>query len=97
MEKMWLVLAEIVANSAEPNASEIGFMNITTWATSREVASAKIKQYLSSIGWYLVSVDRADLVGDEVSYGDAVTEMINRTRENQDAIILGTFHTYKTN
>ena len=97
METMWLVLAEIVAEREEPNAAKIGFMNITTWASSREVASSKIEHYLSSIGWHLVSIDKADIAEDEVSYGDAVTEIINRTRENQDAIILGTFHTYKTN
>jgi hypothetical protein len=43
---MWLILAEILSNSDGSSGSEIGFMNITTWADSKESASLKIEKIL---------------------------------------------------
>jgi hypothetical protein len=97
MEKIWLILAEVIAKSGGSLGSEIGFMNVTTWAVSREAASSKIAEYLHSFGWELVQVEKADFVDEGSPCGDEVAEMIDRTRSNRDSIILGTFHTYKTN
>jgi hypothetical protein len=97
MEKMWLVVAEIIGKSERSPESEVGFMNITTWADSKEAASSKIERYLNSFGWDLADIDTADLVDEDSRYGDEVADMIDRTRNNPHAIILGTFHTYKTN
>jgi hypothetical protein len=98
METMWLVLTEIVAQTGDPpSPSEIGFMNVTTWASSEEAASSKIQEYLESFGWHLVSVEQASVIEEGAEYSEAVADMIERTRNNPDAIILGTFHTYKTN
>ena len=97
MEKMWLVVAEIIGKSDLSLESEIGFMNITTWSDSKENASSKIERYLNSFGWSLVEVDKADVIDEDVPYHEEVADMIDRTRSNPNAIILGTFHTYKTN
>jgi hypothetical protein len=98
MEAIWLVLTEIVAQTAgPPTSSEVGFMNVTTWADCKEAAGTKIRQYLESFGWKLVSIEEANVVEDEGAYGEDVADMIERTRSNPRAIILGTFHTYKTN
>jgi hypothetical protein len=98
MEAIWLVLTEIVAQTADPPAtSKVGFMNVTTWADSKEAAGTKIRQYLESFGWNLVLIEEANVVEDEGVYGEDVADMIERTRSNPNAIILGTFHTYKTN
>jgi hypothetical protein len=88
---MWLVLAEITAET------RVGFMNVTTWADSAEVARSKIENYLNSFGWHLVSVEKADVIEEDAEYGEEVADMIDRTRNNGNAIILGTFHTYETN
>jgi hypothetical protein len=98
MEVMWLVLTEIIADTGDkPSPSKIGFMNVTTWADSKEAATAKIQQYLASFGWHLISVENANVIDESAIYGEDVAGMIDRTRSNPDAIILGTFHTYKTN
>lgn len=78
-------------------ASDVGFMNVTTWADSKEAASTKIRRYLESFGWNMISVEQANVVEDEGVYGEDIADMIERTRGNAKAIILGTFHTYKTN
>lgn len=97
MEKMWLILVEIVAETDSSPESKIGFMNITTWADSKEAASSKIKKYLNSVGWHLVRVEKADIIDENFQCGDDLADMIERTRNNSSAIILGTLHTYKTN
>jgi hypothetical protein len=72
-------------------------MNVTTWADSQETAGVKIQNYLESLGWHLVSVEQAHVVDEERKYGEVELDQIERTRTNPNAIILGTFHTYKTN
>jgi hypothetical protein len=96
--EVWMVCIELVVQSdRDSSPSEIGFMNIATWADSNENAVGKIRKYLESLGWHLVSVEKAHVVNEDREYGDVELDQIERTRNNPDAIILGTFHTYKTN
>jgi hypothetical protein len=57
----------------------------------------KIRKYVASLGWHLVSVEKAQVVNEDGKYGEVELDQIERTRSNHNAIILGTFHTYKTN
>jgi hypothetical protein len=97
MENVWLILAEVIGDLEASSESKIGFINIAKWADSKEAASSKIEKCLNSFGWRLVLVDKAELIGEESRYGGEVIDMIDRMRNNPEAIILGTFHTYKTN
>ena len=96
---IWMVCIELTAKTGDKNSpSEIGFMNITTWADSHETAVSKIRGYVQSVGWNLISVENSHVVNSEDGkYGDVELDQIERTRNNPNAIILGTFHTYKTN
>jgi hypothetical protein len=80
METMWLILAEVIAETEGSSGSKIGFMNITTWAESKDAASSKIEKYLNSFGWSLVLVDKCDVINEESQFGDEVADM--RTRNN---------------
>jgi hypothetical protein len=94
MKSIYLVLIEMIG-PADTSASEIGFMNITTWAESAELAELKIKEYLGSFGAALVGVEKAEAIDEtDVVKDEDLAEMIEKTRSNPDAIILGTFHTY---
>jgi hypothetical protein len=42
-------------------------------------------------------VEQAYVVDDDKKYGEVEIDMIERTRNHPNAIMLGTFHTYKTN
>ena len=96
--EIWMVCIELSAQTGDNGSpAEIGFMNITTWADSDETAVSKIRQYLESLGWYLISVEKAHVVNEDGEYGNVELVQIERTRSNANAIILGTFHTYKTN
>ncbi len=96
--EIWMVCIELIAQTGDDGSpAELGFMNITTWADSDEAAVSKIRQYIESVGWHLVSVEKPHVVNEDGKYGDVELDQIERTRNNPDAIILGTFHTYKTN
>jgi hypothetical protein len=96
--EIWMVCTELIAKKADDNSpSEIGFMNVTTWADSHETAVRKIREYLESLNWHLVSVEKAHVVNEHGKYGEVELDQIERTRNNPNAIILGTFHTYETN
>jgi hypothetical protein len=94
-----MLCIELIAQTGDDNSpSKIGFMNITTWADSKKTAEAKIQKYVESFGWHLVSVEKAHVVvNEDGKYGEVELDPIDRTRNNPNAIILGTFHTYKTN
>ncbi len=91
-----MVCAELVAKAGDDSPARIGFMNVTTWANSKAGAEAKIRKYLQSLGWHLVSVERSHVVNENGHYGETELDQIGRTHDNPNAIILGTFHTYKT-
>jgi hypothetical protein len=41
--EIWMVCVEMVAQTLEDSPSKIGFMNITTWAESKDVAEARLR------------------------------------------------------
>jgi hypothetical protein len=95
--EIWMVCIELIARTGgESSPSKIGFMNITTWADSEETAVDKVREYINSLGWNLVTVEKAHVVNEDGRYGEVELDQIVRTRNNSNAIILGTFHTYKT-
>jgi len=73
------------------------FVPVTTWADSAESAEKKLSDYLKSFKWHLISVEDARRIDEREDYGDEVAEMIDRTRSNPRAIILGRFFSYKEN
>lgn len=98
MKIIWLVTSEILMQPGDmPSGSTKGFMNITTWADSAENAKEKISRYLETFQWHLLSIEMAQPVDEARDYGEEIEDMLERTRTNLDAIILGTFHSYKEN
>lgn len=98
MEKIWKVIAEILVEPGDmPSGSTKGFMTVTTWADSAQAAEGKLARYLESFKWHLIAIEDARPVDENQDYGEQIEDMINRTRSNPKAIILGTFHSYKGN
>ncbi|HEX7729386.1 MAG TPA: hypothetical protein VF392_10145 [Terracidiphilus sp.] len=99
MEKIWELRTEVEMTVGNPDLEPDyarGFMNIVTWATSAQVAEDKVRQYLDTVHLKLLGVDESTLVDPSLTYGDVMQDAIARTLSNPDAIILGTFHAYKT-
>jgi hypothetical protein len=97
MERIWKIVAEILVEPGDmPSGLTKGFMNVTTWAESSDSARDKLEKYIERFNWRVISIEDARPVADDEEYVDEqMQDMIDRTRTNPNAIILGTFHGYK--
>jgi hypothetical protein len=94
---IWIGTIEISFTDPEaPSGAkpEPAFTVVTTWASSPEEYGQKCKRMLESYGWNLLGVDKAEPVPEDGEYSEEVEDMLERTRNNPNAIIYGTFHTY---
>lgn len=99
MAELWNIRAEIIVQPEDfPSGETNGFMNIVTWADSAEAAQEKIASYFHGFDWHVVGVEEATVLPlDFVSDSDEFQNIFERARNNPDAIICGTFHSFKTN
>lgn len=98
METIWMTTCEVLVGPGDlPSGSTKAFANIATWADSADTARQKISRYLESFKWYLISLEDAHPVDESRNYEEEVADMIERTKENPNAIILGHFFSYKEN
>lgn len=80
-----------------PSGDTLGFMRITLWASSHEDIAQKLEAYLSEYSWKLLSMENTEVVDPSKDYGDEVNQMIDETLQDQNAVRLGTYYTYKPN
>jgi hypothetical protein len=98
METIWMSTCEVLVEPGDlPSGSTKAFTNVTTWADSRDKVREKVSRYLESYKWHLISIEDAHPIDDNRDYGEEIAGMIERTRENPEAIILGHFFSYKEN
>jgi hypothetical protein len=98
MKILWKVVAEIEVEPGDLNLEpgyNKGFMNVITWADSKDSIRDKLSRYLESFKWQLLSVDDVWPVDELSEYGEELAEMVERARQNPNAIILGCFHSYR--
>ncbi len=97
MEKLWKLRAEIEVEPGDLDLDpgyEKGFMNVITWANSADSARVKLANYLATFNWSLLAVKHSAPVEDSEVFDSEVAELVDKARENQSAILLGTFHSY---
>jgi hypothetical protein len=96
MLKIWILVVEVLVEPGDlPSGSTRAFTTVTTWAASAEEAREKLSRYLGTFNWKVLDMEQARPHSDSVTYQESVADMIDRTRNNPQAIILGEFHTYK--
>jgi hypothetical protein len=97
--QLWNVRAEISVQPQDfPSGDTVGFMNIITWADSVDSVRTKIDAYFGTFNWQIIGVEEAAPIRENFIYDDdEFAEMIERARINPDAIICGTFHSFKVN
>jgi hypothetical protein len=99
MNELWNIRAEILVQPEDfPSGDTNGFMNIVTWADSAEAAREKIASYFQRFDWHVVGVEEAKVLPlNFAADNDEFQEMFDRALTNPDAIICGTFHSYRVN
>jgi hypothetical protein len=81
--EIWIGTIEISwSDEKTPTVFQPVFTVVTTWAM------------LESYGWKLLDVERANSVPEAGEFSEEVEDMLGRTRNNPNAIIYSTFHSY---
>ncbi len=94
--EIWIGTIEISrADKKAPNVFQPAFTVVTTWAASPEEFREKCIRMLDSYGWKLLGVERCSPVPNDCVLDEEVEDMLERTRANPEAIIYGTFHSYR--
>ncbi|MGO9844407.1 MAG: hypothetical protein ACLPZF_24905 [Candidatus Acidiferrales bacterium] len=94
-QKIWAGTIEIsYFDRDKPTIPKNSFTVVTTWAGSADEFTQKCQKMLESHGWNLLGVEEASPVGIVKVYSEEVSEMLERTRLNPNAILYGTFYTY---
>jgi len=92
---IWIGTIEISwTDEKTPNVFKPAFTVVTTWAASPEEYRDKCIRMLESYGWKLLGVERANPVPKNGEFSEEVEGMLERTRNNPNAIIYGTFYSY---
>jgi hypothetical protein len=98
MEKVWITTAEVKVEPGDmPSGDTLGFMRVTMWASSREEFFQKLTKYLAKYRWELLSIEKTEVVDPSLDYGDEINQMIDETLQDQNAVRLSTFYSYKPN
>ena len=96
MEKIWILVVEVLVEPGDlPSGSTRAFTTVTTWAESPEKAREKLARYLMTFKWKLLDVEQTSPYSEELTYHENVAGMLEQTKDNPEAIILGEFHTYR--
>jgi hypothetical protein len=96
MERVWITKAEVKVEPGDmPSGDTLGFMNITMWASSREQFLERLTNYLAKYAWTLISNEAVEPVDPSSDYGDEVNRMIDETLQDENAVRLGTYYSYK--
>lgn len=73
-------------------------MNLVTWAVDVDEYRRNADLVLGNLGLSVVGVENTELVSsrkEKAELSDDIEEMIKRAQHNPNAIIYGTFHTWK--
>ena len=94
--EIWIGTIEISWSDEKstPNVFRPAFTVVATWATSSQEFREKRIQILTSHGWNLLGVERANPVPNDGKFSEEVEDMLERTRSNPNAIIYGAFYSY---
>ncbi len=93
---MWLVVCEVSFEPGDLAGDDTkGFMRVTMWGPTGESLRERLAECLQSHGWHLISIEKVRRIDQDADYSDEIAEMIDRTRHNPDAIIVGRVFSYK--
>ena len=95
MSMIWLVVCEVLFEPGDlPSENTKGFMRVTMWGDTEDSLRNRLAQCLESYRWYLISIENAHPIDENVEYPEEIADMIDRTRGNPEAIIVGRVFSY---
>ena len=96
MEKVWITTAEVQVQPGDASSGDtLGFMRVTMWARSHSDFCKRLEAYFTKYQWKLLSMEKTEAVDPAFDYGEEENQMIEETLQDQNAVRLGTYHSYK--
>jgi hypothetical protein len=93
--ELWIGTFEVYfMNPETPGVWKPAFTTVVTWACDSKEFSDKCNEIVENHGWRLIGTERAGPVSKDGEYSEEVEDMLDRAKDNPNAIILGTFHSY---
>jgi hypothetical protein len=98
MQRVWITWAEVAVEPGDmPSGDTLGFMWIAMWASSEPELLNKLERYLAKYNWKLISTEKTAIADPSHDYGDEKNKMIDETLQDNNAIRLGIYYSYKSN
>jgi hypothetical protein len=98
-QELWRGLVELrrLPDSELLSGSAGAFTTIVTWASNSAEYRNKAERLAASLGLYVFGVEGAHPVADDPpSSADEIADLLERAEANPNAILYGTFHTYRS-
>ena len=99
-KQLWIGLVEVRAltRSKVLGDAKGAFVNLVTWATDAVQFKSNAEVVLGKLGLFVVDIENPEPVSTRrrsVDIEEEIEDMIARAENNPNAIIYGTFHTWK--
>lgn len=99
-KQLWIGLVEVRAftQSKALGDAKGAFVNLVTWAADAVQFKSNAEVVLGNLGLFVVEVENPEPVSTRrrsMDLEEEIEDMIARAENNPNAIIYGTFHTWK--
>jgi hypothetical protein len=100
VKQLWIGLVEVrtLKRSEVLGDAKGAFVNIVTWAVDALQFKRNAEVVLGKLGLFVVEVENPQPIAKKrksAEFEDEIEDMIDRAQDNPNAIIYGTFHTWK--
>jgi hypothetical protein len=96
--ELWIGLIELKPLRRPSSAPAGAFTNIVTWASDKVEFRAKAEIIATELEMYVVETESEEPVTERLknwSVDEEILDLIERATSKPEAIIYGTFHTYR--
>jgi hypothetical protein len=98
MPILWIICFEVsVPPGVLEGGNTLAYTNVVTWGETPEDAVEKVLTICAAYKWTLLNVERVRLIDHGIDYGEELNDLIDQAAENPNAILYGTFFSYKVN
>jgi hypothetical protein len=94
MQELWIGVVEVLTEPSFGKGDTRAFANVVTWASSASDYVDSVTAVFTEYGWTVLGTENERPVASEASFGEEITEIIERAQQNPKACIFAAFHYY---
>ena len=95
---LWIVTCEMSVGPGDLKSGDtLAYANVVTWGEGSEEAIERVKTCSAKYKWIVLGIEKTKPADQGTDYGDELNDLIDQATGNPDAILYGTFYSYKIN